>query len=240
MCLSSFLGDRDLAKLSFEHCKIPSVLAHFIWVAVVWWGISMVGRAPWMNYSELQLLYPWNWKRQWGWGRRKLMRWENKQRLKMWGRTIPSSPRTATGKIARLGPKQEESKDCQGLKRDKRSNTNRKYWAAASLHCCVNTFGKPSYTNPCSLGWIMPLLSVCSERNYGSLIVYDEASCMQFMLQFLSTKYSFPSGQNTPASKRWGTCIHKLFMGISEMPTYPSWLPLGLRSRKKKRSICIL
>jgi len=29
-------------------------------------------------------------------------------------------------------------------------------------------------------------------------------------------------------------------MGISEMPTFPSWLPVGLRSRKKKKSVCIL
>jgi len=53
MCFFIFFGVRDLAKLLSEHCKNPSLLAHFIWVAAFWWGISMVGKAPLMNYSSL-------------------------------------------------------------------------------------------------------------------------------------------------------------------------------------------
>ena len=191
-----------------------------------------------INYSFCSL----EMERKWGWGRRKLMTWENKHRLKMWGRTTISwSLRIATGNSqAHSKARGKHSRLYQGPKHDKRSNTNSKYWAATCLHCCINTFGKPCYINSCSLGWVMPSVAVCSEWNCGSQIVCAEASHMKFMLQFLSTKYSFPLVQNTPASKRWGTCIHKLFMGISEMPTFPSWLPVGLRSRKKKKSVCIL
>lgn len=31
-----FLGERDLAKMSFGHSKIPTLLAHFIWVTALW------------------------------------------------------------------------------------------------------------------------------------------------------------------------------------------------------------
>lgn len=52
MCLFSILGDRDLAKLSFECCKIPSPLAHFTQVVAIWSGISMIGRAQLISYIQ--------------------------------------------------------------------------------------------------------------------------------------------------------------------------------------------
>lgn len=52
---------------------------------------------------------------------------------------------------------------------------------------------------------------------------------MQFMLLFLSAKYNFSSVQNISVTERRGTCIHKLFMGISAMAIYQSWLHVGLR-----------